>query len=177
VSRPAVARGLDDTASRRLCQRRLAAPPGRLVEPEVTRGDLRAGRQDDRPVHGVLQFADGAGPGVLAHPAVRTQENALKNRPSGRLFCIRIVVSPSKHGKPRSAWKMRSAIDYENASDGVIPWQTSLRIFHPRWQQAVETDRKKREAMLHQIQQTLHDRVRFAPIFDFIWPSCGVDRR
>src|SRR5499425_137897 len=38
-------------------------------------------------------------------------------------------------------------------------------------QQAVETDRKKRETMLHQIQQTLHDRVRFAPIFEFLWPS------
>jgi peptide/nickel transport system substrate-binding protein len=43
-------------------------------------------------------------------------------------------------------------------------------------QQAVETDRKKREAMLHQIQQTLHDRVRFAPIFEFIWPS-GIGPR
>ena len=38
-------------------------------------------------------------------------------------------------------------------------------------QQALETDRKKREAMLHQIQQTLHERVRFAPIFEFLWPS------
>jgi peptide/nickel transport system substrate-binding protein len=43
-------------------------------------------------------------------------------------------------------------------------------------QQARETDRKKREAMLHQIQQMLHDRVRFAPIYDFIWPS-GVGPR
>src|SRR5207245_9261201 len=31
-------------------------------------------------------------------------------------------------------------------------------------QQARETDRKKREALLNQIQQTLHDRVRFGPI-------------
>ena len=38
-------------------------------------------------------------------------------------------------------------------------------------QQARETDRAKREAMLHQIQQTLHDRVRFAPIWEYIWPS------
>ena len=38
-------------------------------------------------------------------------------------------------------------------------------------QQALETDRKKREAMLHQIQQTLHERVRFGPIFEFNWPS------
>ena len=38
-------------------------------------------------------------------------------------------------------------------------------------QQARETDRKKREAMLHQIQRLLHERVRFGPIYDYIWPS------
>ena len=43
-------------------------------------------------------------------------------------------------------------------------------------QQARETDRKKREAMLHQIQQLLHDRVRFGPIWEYIWPS-GVGPR
>jgi hypothetical protein len=37
------------------------------------------------------------------------------------------------------------------------------------------TDRRKREALLHQIQQLLHERVRFAPIWDYIWPS-GVGR-
>ena len=34
----------------------------------------------------------------------------------------------------------------------------------------------KREAMLHQIQQTLHERTRFAPIYDYIWAS-GVGPR
>jgi peptide/nickel transport system substrate-binding protein len=43
-------------------------------------------------------------------------------------------------------------------------------------QQARETDRKKREAMLHQIQQILHERVRFGPIWEYIWPS-GVGPR
>jgi peptide/nickel transport system substrate-binding protein len=43
-------------------------------------------------------------------------------------------------------------------------------------QQALETDRKKREAMLHQIQQILHERVRFGPIFEYIWPS-GIGPR
>jgi peptide/nickel transport system substrate-binding protein len=38
-------------------------------------------------------------------------------------------------------------------------------------QQARKTDRKKREQLLHQIQTTLHDRVRFAMIFDYVWPS------
>ena len=43
-------------------------------------------------------------------------------------------------------------------------------------QQARETDRKKREAMLHQIQQILHERVRFGPLYDYIWPS-GIGPR
>jgi peptide/nickel transport system substrate-binding protein len=43
-------------------------------------------------------------------------------------------------------------------------------------QQSRETDPRKREAMLHQIQRLLHERVRFAPIMEFIWPS-GVGPR
>ena len=42
--------------------------------------------------------------------------------------------------------------------------------------QARELDPKKREAMLHQIQQLLHDRVRFGPIWEYIWPS-GIGPR
>jgi peptide/nickel transport system substrate-binding protein len=43
-------------------------------------------------------------------------------------------------------------------------------------QQARETDRRKRDALLAQIQQLLHERVRFAAIYDYIWPS-GVGPR
>jgi peptide/nickel transport system substrate-binding protein len=43
-------------------------------------------------------------------------------------------------------------------------------------QQAGETDRKKREAMVHQLQQILHERVRFVPIFEYHWPS-GIGPR
>jgi peptide/nickel transport system substrate-binding protein len=43
-------------------------------------------------------------------------------------------------------------------------------------QQAQETDRRKREAILHQIQRTLHERVRFGPIYEYIWPS-GIGPR
>jgi peptide/nickel transport system substrate-binding protein len=43
-------------------------------------------------------------------------------------------------------------------------------------QQAVETGRKKRAAMLHQIQRLVHERVRYGPIFLFVWPS-GVGPR
>ena len=37
--------------------------------------------------------------------------------------------------------------------------------------QSRETDKKKREAMIHQMQQLLYDRVRFGPLWEFIWPS------
>ncbi len=39
-----------------------------------------------------------------------------------------------------------------------------------------ETDPKKREAMLHEIQKKLHERTRFAPIYDYFWAS-GVGPR
>ncbi len=42
--------------------------------------------------------------------------------------------------------------------------------------QLTETDPKKREAMLHEIQKTLHERTRFAPIWDYFWPS-GIGPR
>ena len=42
--------------------------------------------------------------------------------------------------------------------------------------QLAETDHAKREAMLHQIQKMLHERTRFAPIYDFFWPS-GIGPR
>jgi peptide/nickel transport system substrate-binding protein len=38
-------------------------------------------------------------------------------------------------------------------------------------QQAREVDRTKREALLHQIQRLVHERVRIAPIYEYVWPS------
>jgi peptide/nickel transport system substrate-binding protein len=38
-------------------------------------------------------------------------------------------------------------------------------------QQSREVDRAKREALLHQIQRLVHERVRYGPIFEYIWPS------
>jgi peptide/nickel transport system substrate-binding protein len=43
-------------------------------------------------------------------------------------------------------------------------------------QQARELDRKKREALLHQIQRLVHERVRIAPIYEYVWPS-GIGPR
>jgi hypothetical protein len=46
----------------------------------------------------------------------------------------------------------------------------------PVRQQAVERDRGKREALLHQIQQLMHERVMYAAIFDSV-PLHGVGPR
>src|SRR5262245_42062887 len=43
-------------------------------------------------------------------------------------------------------------------------------------QQDTETDCSKREALLHQIQQLVHERTMFGPIWEYIWPS-GVGPR
>ena len=43
-------------------------------------------------------------------------------------------------------------------------------------QQDVETDPATREALLHRIQQLMHERVMFAPIWLYIWPS-GIGPR
>ncbi len=42
--------------------------------------------------------------------------------------------------------------------------------------QLTETDTAKRETMLHQIQKILHERTRFAPIYDYFWAT-GVGPR
>ncbi|MGD9617607.1 MAG: ABC transporter substrate-binding protein [Alphaproteobacteria bacterium] len=42
--------------------------------------------------------------------------------------------------------------------------------------QLTETDPAKREQMLHEIQRILHERVRFAPIYDYFWAS-GIGPR
>ena len=43
-------------------------------------------------------------------------------------------------------------------------------------QQAVEANRSRREALLHQIQRLVHERVRIGPLYEYIWPS-GVGPR
>jgi len=37
--------------------------------------------------------------------------------------------------------------------------------------QLSEMDSEKREEMLHEIQKIVHDRTRFAPIWEYFWPS------
>ncbi|MBI3638076.1 MAG: ABC transporter substrate-binding protein [Candidatus Rokubacteria bacterium] len=74
---------------------------------------------------------------------------------------------------------------YGNAASRMAEWVPSSGIYayggYPDvdalyTKQALEPDRRKREAMLHQIQQLVHERVRFAPIWDYMWLS-GVGPR
>jgi peptide/nickel transport system substrate-binding protein len=56
-------------------------------------------------------------------------------------------------------------------SDGVFAYGSYPDINVLYKEQAQESDRGKREALLQQIQRLLHERVRFAPIFEYVWPS------
>jgi peptide/nickel transport system substrate-binding protein len=56
-------------------------------------------------------------------------------------------------------------------SDGAFAYGGYPDIDALYKEQARETDRKKREVLLHEIQRLLHERVRFAPIFEYFWPS------
>jgi peptide/nickel transport system substrate-binding protein len=61
-------------------------------------------------------------------------------------------------------------------SDGAFAYGGYPDVDDLYKRQAIETDAGKREAMLHQIQRTLRERTRFAPIYDYIWAS-GVGPR
>jgi peptide/nickel transport system substrate-binding protein len=61
-------------------------------------------------------------------------------------------------------------------STGAFAWGGYPDIDELFKQQDVETDRSKREAILHKIQQLMHERAMFAPIFLFVWPS-GIGPR
>jgi len=56
-------------------------------------------------------------------------------------------------------------------SDGAFAYGGYPDIDALYKQQGRETDPRKREVLLHQIQRLLNERVRFAPIMDYIWPS------
>lgn len=67
-------------------------------------------------------------------------------------------------------------IEESAVSTGAFAWGGYPDIDELFRQQDVETDQSKREAMLHQLQQLMHERVMFGPIFEYIWPS-GVGPR
>ena len=51
---------------------------------------------------------------------------------------------------------------------------TTSRTFS--WRILAPLARRKREALLHQIQRLVYERVRYGPIFEYVWPS-GVGPR
>jgi peptide/nickel transport system substrate-binding protein len=61
-------------------------------------------------------------------------------------------------------------------ADGAYAYGADPDIDALYRQQARETDRKKREQMLRQIQQLLYDRVQYPALYDYIWPS-GIGPR
>jgi peptide/nickel transport system substrate-binding protein len=67
-------------------------------------------------------------------------------------------------------------IEESAVSGGVFAWGGYPDIDALFKQQDVETDRAKREALLHRIQQLMHERVMFGPIWLYVWPS-GIGPR
>jgi peptide/nickel transport system substrate-binding protein len=99
----------------------------------------------------------------------------LKMRPMERAAYLAAVASK----KLKGVCVCTSAL-YGNAasrmsevypSDGSLAYGGYPDVDALYKQQAQESDRKKRKALLHQIQQIIHDRVRIAPIYEYIWPS------
>ena len=89
----------------------------------------------------------------------------LSKKLRGVCFCVH---APYGNAASRMAQFVPSNGDFARGADPDVD-----ALFK---QQARETDRKKREAMLHQIQQLLYERVRFGPIWEYIWPS-GIGPR
>ncbi len=63
----------------------------------------------------------------------------------------------------------------------VVSWGQFARISYPDIdalfkQQSAERDRKKREALLHEIQHLMHERAMYAPLYELAWPN-GVGPR
>jgi peptide/nickel transport system substrate-binding protein len=61
-------------------------------------------------------------------------------------------------------------------STGAFAWGGYPDIDELFRQQDNETDRAKRETLLHRIQQLMYERVMFAPIWLYVWPS-GIGPR
>jgi peptide/nickel transport system substrate-binding protein len=83
----------------------------------------------------------------------------LSKKLKGLCFCVH---APYGNAATRMAQFVPSTGDFARGADPDVD-----NLFK---QQVRETDRKKREAMLHQIQQLLHERVRFGAIWEYIWP-------
>ena len=86
------------------------------------------------------------------------------------------ITRPGDHLAARRYGNAATRIEEAVVSTGTFAWGGYPDIDELFRQQDVETDRSKREAILHQIQQLMHERAMFAPIFVFVWPS-GIGPR
>jgi peptide/nickel transport system substrate-binding protein len=115
----------------------------------------------------VMGYLGAVGINVRMRPMERAAYLAALQTKKLKGVCVCIVASYGNAASRMSEWVPAAGI----YSYGGYPDVEALYK-----QQALETDRKKREATLHQIQQMLHERVRFAPIWDYVWPS-GIGPR
>ncbi|HWN91336.1 MAG TPA: hypothetical protein VNQ15_07985, partial [Verrucomicrobiae bacterium] len=104
----------------------------------------------------------------------------LKMRPMERGAYIALIASKKAKGLCVCSTALygnaASRISEIIPSDGAYAYGGYPDIDALYKQQAVETDRKKREVMLHQIQRLVYERVRYGPIYEYIWPS-GIGPR
>jgi peptide/nickel transport system substrate-binding protein len=104
----------------------------------------------------------------------------LKMRPMERATYFSALAAKRLHGLcvctsalyGNAASRMSEVIP----SDGAYAYGGYPDIDALYKQQAGETDRRKREVLLHRIQQLTYERVRLAPIYEYTWPS-GVGPR
>jgi peptide/nickel transport system substrate-binding protein len=104
----------------------------------------------------------------------------LKMRPMERGAYISLIASKKAKGLCVCSTALygnaASRISEIIPSDGAYAYGGYPDIDALYKQQSVESDRKKREVMLHQIQRLVYERVRYGPIYEYIWPS-GIGPR
>jgi peptide/nickel transport system substrate-binding protein len=106
---------------------------------------------------------------------------------------IRIKVRPMERAALITALKEKKLTGLTSGGSGTlgnaatrlepqaVSWGEFARISYPDIdelfkQQSKERDRKKREALLHQIQRLMHERAMYAPLYELVWPN-GVGPR
>ena len=99
----------------------------------------------------------------------------LKMRPMERAAYFAAVQSEARALRLSSALYGNAARMSRSTQRGRLRLRRLSRPDALYKQQARETDRKKREALLP-IQQIMNERTRIAPIFEYIWPS-GIGPR
>ncbi|HEV8531173.1 MAG TPA: ABC transporter substrate-binding protein [Methylomirabilota bacterium] len=115
----------------------------------------------------IVQYMQAVGIRLKMRPMERGAYIALISSKKAKGLC---VCSTALYGNAASR------ISEIIPSDGAYAYGGYPDIDALYKQQALETDRKKREVMLHQIQRLVYERVRYGPIYEYIWPS-GIGPR